>query len=136
MSLRKLRDSVRCGAIVGSPLSELQSHINCLPCTKAHMVHSPYKKLSLRDDYKPGERWHIDVAHGGKITGYDGSNAILVCKDDATGYKILYPIASKTQVPDCKATLVEWVYAQRNIRVKALMTDRGTENVNAKIKTH
>ena len=69
MSLRKLRDSVRCGAIVGIPLSELQSDINCLPCTKAHMVRSPYKKLTLRDDYKAGERCHIDVAHGGKITG-------------------------------------------------------------------
>ena len=137
MSLRKLRDSVetlRCGAIVGVPLSELQSDINCLPCSKEHMVRTPYKKLELPDDYKPGERWHIDVAHGGKVTGHDGSNSILVCKDDATGYKILYTISSKTQVPDCTATLVEWVYTQRNIKVKALMTDRGTENVNAKIK--
>jgi len=134
MSMRKIRDSVRCGALQGVPMEQLTKDINCLVCAKAHMTRTPFKRLPLRNDYKPGERWHIDIAHGGKVEGRDGSSSILVCKDDATGYKILYFLSSKTQAIDCVKSLVEWVYTQKNVKVKALMTDQGTENVNKDIK--
>ena len=134
ISIRKIRESVRRGAIIGVPMADLAREVNCIHCAKSNMTRTPYKRVPLRNDYKPGEKWHIDIAYGGKVTGIDRSKYILVCKDDATGYKILYFLMTKDQAIKCIISLVEWVYTQKDrTLVKAIMTDQGTENCNREI---
>ena len=94
------------------------------------MIKKPFPKQPMKNDYGPGELWHCDIAYAGKTASTDGSKHILVCKDDATGYKILYYISTKDQATKCLLQHIEWGLTNRKVLVRALHTDNGSENAN------
>ena len=118
MSIDKIRKSVLNKAIKGVPLEDLKDNFQCLVCDQAKMKRRPYPRKPLSDQYGPGERWHIDIADGGGLA-YDKSKYILVCKDEAIGYKILYYLKKKSEAQKCMKSLIEWVYTQVGVKVKS-----------------
>ena len=122
MSIQKIRNSVKNGAIKDVSSEQLVQDICFKIFAKAKMIRSSYKRLPLRNDYKAGEKWHVDIAHGGgRARG--GSNLILVCRDVATGFKVLYYLAKKTEPIECIKGLIEWGYTQSKVRLKVIHTD-------------
>ena len=134
MSIRKIRDSVRLGAITGIPLEDLIDEFQCVTCDMAKMVRKPYPRQELTNEYARGERWLIDIAKGGDKCATDKSEYILVTKDDATGFKVLYYLRTKDQAVACILAHIERLLTNHHTLVRALKTDRGTENVNKIVK--
>ena len=65
------------------------------------------------------------------IESLGGAKFFLLLKDDATGFRVIYFIKHKSEVPECIQHYVQMISTQTGVQVKIFMSDNGTEFINS-----
>jgi len=105
----------------------------CEDCQIGKMQRAPHKSAKPRDA-KKGECLHADLNGPMEELGLEGKRYFLLIKDEATSFRFVYMLASKSEVCDkIKATL-SLVQNSTGNYVKRMRFDNGTEFINQDCK--
>ena len=119
----------RGGTVQGLPPArvfdqQLQSTAVCTPCAVGKMKRQSFPNTHRRATSRL-ERLHTDIA-GPFETSPGGSNYYLVIVDDFSGYKIVVPIAKKSDAADALINIIPRLEKKYKSTVSAVRYDRDT----------
>ncbi|CAI7923906.1 unnamed protein product [Closterium sp. NIES-53] len=103
----------------------------CLPCIEGRQCAAPHS--SFPPTTAPLRTFHLDVWGPARVSGQDRERYVLLVVDNYTRYTTVFPLRSKSEVPD---VLIPWICAVRlqlrerfcaELPVLRLHFDRGGE---------
>lgn len=131
---RNIRSMSQKGAAVGLPKLQgavraartAMQVINCRSCPLGKLAKLPIPSRSKPRSEVVGERLHVDICGPlGKPT-LAGGNYIVLFKDEASNYRLVYIVRSRESAYDCLRSAVTF-FESKNKKVCTLVSDNGSE---------
>lgn len=128
----------RGGTVQGLPPArvfdeQLKSTAVCTPCAVGRMKRESFPATHRRASAKL-ERLHTDIA-GPFETSAGGANYYLMVVDDFSGYKVIVPIARKSDAADALMNLIPKLEKKYKATVRAVRFDRDTVFLSNKVQS-
>lgn len=124
-TVKKMADS---GMVKGLKLTTTEEFF-CNGCALGKMAKKPFKSRTDRSTVV-GEVIHSDLGGPMEAESLSGAFYHIVFKDEASAYRKVYFLKSKTEVLSKIKLFVAEQFAETGTRMKVLMTDNGSEYVN------
>ena len=105
----------------------------CEGCRLGKMTIGSHPQKLERRSCHPGERIHSDVCHV-PLESITGFKYFLTFKDESSGYRIVYFLKSKEQVPPTIKSFLESVERVTGRKVISFRSDCGTEYCNQEVE--
>jgi transposase InsO family protein len=106
----------------------------CAPCAQARQSRLPYESSSNRA-LVPLERVHMDVCGPISPAARNGARCFVTLLDDFSGFAMALPLKDKGQVAAAVQEALLLLERQTGHPIKQLRTDRGTEFLNAEMRS-
>ena len=106
----------------------LDDHELCTGCAygKNHQASSPLNEVRHKAA-NPGDLIHSDICGPMSVDMVSGTKFYSPFKDDATGYRVIYCMAKKSEVLTCFQKFVSQLERDTKSKVSILRSDRGGE---------
>lgn len=103
----------------------------CEDCAvgKCHRV--PHKQSTTPRTLVAGASLHIDTVGPIKEPSIRGSKYLVLCKDEASAYRLARFVATKSEIPNEVKTMISQATLETGNKVLKLTSDNGTEYKNA-----
>lgn len=110
------------------------SHDQCIECAicKCKRVSHPDRSTKRTD--KAGASLHFDTVGPFKQESLGGSKYIVVCKDEASAYRIAKAVAEKTEITNHVKGIISQAEIETGSKVLRVVTDNGSEFMNKNLR--
>lgn len=132
INVRKIMEMSKAGLIPNIPKADTEN-FNCKGCLLGKSHKLPFKSISNRN-FKVGEAIHADVMGPMECPSLYFNNHDLVLKDESSGFRSVYCLVSKAEVPNAVKYYLAWSSTTTGNKVKTFRTDNGTEFMDDRVK--
>lgn len=117
----------------GLEIKKQSSTIECEDCAtnKGHAVSHKDRSQSRAD--LPGSSLHLDTVGPIREASLAGSKYFVLCKDEASSYRKVDFIESKSEIPDVVKKMITQAEFETKNKTAQISTDNGTEFVNKRL---
>ena len=133
ISADKIKQMAGSGAVTGLPQKLVNDTCFCEGCVLGKMTRTPCSDAERRRS-KPGEYLHSDLCGKMEVESLGGNLHFALFKDEATAFRLVYPIATKDKLYDKLRQVVRDVADQTGQMVKRIRSDHGKEFESAKVQ--
>jgi len=130
-----LLDTVKKNAVTGIDPAELRPIANCESCHVGKETRKPFPSAREKKKTIPGEMIHSDTSGKMPVKSLGGNQYFLIFIDEATGHRVVYFLARKSDAADAVIDYVHFMERQTGNKMKTFRTDNGTEFVNETLET-
>lgn len=129
-----IREMARTRAVSGLVIKGDDREINCTDCALSRCTNAAHRSRESGKATEPGACLHMDTVGPIKPESLGGSRFFLICKDEASSYKIVKAVASKAEIPNLVKQVISQAEVETNNSVRKLATDNGSEFINNSLK--
>lgn len=136
VNVKAILETAKSGAVKGLDLQTTDEKLFCEPCEYGKQACLPYLPVIEKRNMKPGEMAHVDTAGPFPTESLGGARFFLLIKDDATGFRAIYFMRSKSEAPDDIKDYIKMIEKQTGNKFKILRSDCGTEFMNKNLSDY
>ncbi|KMQ88473.1 gag-pol polyprotein [Lasius niger] len=108
----------------------------CEACQLGKLHKLPFKKLTDKQNWQPGELIHSDVCGPMSVQSPGGARFFLTFKDDFSDFRYVYFLRHKSDVLDCFKEYEQMISNKFGRTMKILRADNGREYCNAEVRKY
>jgi bifunctional DNA-binding transcriptional regulator/antitoxin component of YhaV-PrlF toxin-antitoxin module len=125
------------GVVTGLALKNVEETRQvCKGCALGKMAKKPFHENTNKTN-EVGLRIHSDLCGPMEVPSLGGSRYMITFKDEASAYRVVFFIVSKTEVLDCMKKFVALQKGMcKGTMAKFLRTDNGTEYTNKEFENY
>jgi len=109
---------------------QIKQPTGCVDCSLNECTRASHSVRTTPRATKPGSVLHIDTAGPSNVVSKGNSRYLILCKDEASGYRQVAFAHAKSEIPDKVKLFVSRASLETNNNVLKIVTDNGTEYVN------
>lgn len=132
INVARIKSMVKANLVNGIDFSD-EKNFFCEECQFGKTHRSSHPSSEQRALQK-GECWHADLCGEMEAAGVNGEKYFLLFKDEATAFRVMYLIKSKSEVDEKVDDFLKLVENMSDVKVKRIRFDNGTEFINANVK--
>lgn len=125
-----IKEMAKKKTVDGLHINTQDQEFTCNDCLLNKGASSSHPVRTTSKINKPGVCLHIDTAGPMRTLGLYGERFFVLAKDEATSYRKVVCIETKTEIPPNVKLLINQVEMETKNRVMKIVTDNGSEFVN------
>ena len=131
VSMDRIKDTAEKKAVDGLEIVENNNQPSkCIDCSLGKCKRTSHPERTTLRAGKPGVSLHFDTMGPFKQESLDGYRYLLLCKDEASSYKIGRPVVTKTEITDHVKRIISRTGVETGNNTLRIITDNGSEFVN------
>ena len=134
ISIDKIRQMADNKVVEHLDLARGSSASQCTDCAlgKCKRAHHPLR--TTQSKVESGESLHLDTVGPMKQASLKGSRYTILCKDEASNYRLVKFVETKDMIPDEVKQIISKAIIESGRKVRQIVTDNGTEFVNDNLR--
>lgn len=106
----------------------------CVSCQMNKCTHANHPMKTTKKAAKAGNVLHIDTSGKSNVQSIGGSQYFVLCKDEASGYRMIAFVATKDQITDTVKAFISRATLETGNQVLKIVSDNGTEFTNTNLQ--
>lgn len=131
---KAIKEMIKNNSVRGLEVTDDPDSLNCEACAINKCKRTPHPTRSTPKVSIPGVRLHFDTAGPMPEPSLGGSRYILLCKDEASSFRMARFTENKAIIPARVKSIICKAELMTGNKVRGIVTDNGTEYINEELK--